>query len=279
MRYASPRGGGGALGGPPGGGGGPPTHLYVALEYVDGCTLAQWMRDHARPDLETVRRIVEQVAGGLQAFHRMEMLHRDLRPENIMIDGTGTAKIIDFGSVRVAGVVDAAAPGAHDEILGTVQYTAPECFLGDPPTERSDLFSLGVIAYQLLSGRLPYGAKASALRTRAAQRRLACASLLDEGRALPAWLDAVVHKAVHPVPLQRYETLSEFVHDLRHPDPARFAARRVPLVERHPLRFWQAVALLLALALLVQSGLLRGGSRDRPAPADQFSPPTRKSST
>lgn len=257
----------------------PPSHLYVALEYVDGCTLSQWMRDHARPDLETVRGIVEQVAKGLQAFHRMEMLHRDLRPENIMIDGTGTAKIIDFGSVRVAGVVDGAAPGAPDEILGTVQYTAPECFLGDPPTERSDLFSLGVIAYQLLSGRLPYGAKVSALRTRSAQRRLACASLLDDRRALPAWLDAVVHKAVHPVPLQRYETLSEFVHDLRRPDPARFAARRVPLVERHPLRFWQAVALLLALALLVQSGLLQGGSHDRPEPADQFSTPTRKSPT
>ena len=76
---------------------------YLVTEYVEGQTLAQWMLDHPKPDLETVRRLVEQVAAGLQAFHRHEMLHQDLRPENIMIDRDGTAKIIDFGSARVAG--------------------------------------------------------------------------------------------------------------------------------------------------------------------------------
>ena len=66
------------------------------------------MIDNPKPDLETVRGIVEQIAKGLQAFHRMEMLHQDLRPDNIMIDKTGTVKIIDFGSTRVKGVVEAA---------------------------------------------------------------------------------------------------------------------------------------------------------------------------
>jgi serine/threonine protein kinase len=85
--------------------------LYVAMEYVEGQTLAQWMIDNPRPDLETVRGIVEQVARGLQAFHRKEMLHQDLRPQNIMIDRTGTAKIIDFGSVSVAGIDEQARAG------------------------------------------------------------------------------------------------------------------------------------------------------------------------
>ena len=76
-------------------------YLYVVTEFVDGQTLTQWMIDNPKPDLETVRGIVEQIAKGLQAFHRLEMLHQDLRPDNIMIDRTGTAKIIDFGSVRV----------------------------------------------------------------------------------------------------------------------------------------------------------------------------------
>ena len=67
------------------------------------------MIDNPKPDLETVRGIVEQIARGLQAFHRLEMLHQDLRPDNIMIDKTGTVKIIDFGSTRVAGVVEAVA--------------------------------------------------------------------------------------------------------------------------------------------------------------------------
>ena len=120
------------------------------------------MIDNPKPDLETVRGIVEQIAKGLQAFHRMEMLHQDLRPDNIMIDKTGTVKIIDFGSTRVAGVVEAAPPGGRDDILGTAQYTAPEYFLGENGTSRSDLFSLGVITYQMLTGRLPYGAQGGA---------------------------------------------------------------------------------------------------------------------
>ncbi len=75
-------------------------YLYVAMEFIDGQTLTQWMIDNPRPDLETARGIIEQIASGLGAFHRKEMLHQDLRPDNIMIDKTGTAKIIDFGSTK-----------------------------------------------------------------------------------------------------------------------------------------------------------------------------------
>jgi serine/threonine protein phosphatase PrpC len=231
--------------------------LHVAMEYVEGQTLAQWMTDNPRPELEKVRSIVEQIARGLQAFHRMEMLHQDLRPQNIMIDGTGTVKIIDFGSARVAGVSECAAPLERSSILGTLQYAAPEYFVGDPGTERSDLYSLGVIAYQMLSGRLPYGAEAARVRTRAAQRKLQYASLLDEQGDIPAWIDAAVRKAVHPDPLQRYESLSEFVYDLRHPNAG--LLRPTPLVERNPALFWKGVSVALGLALflllLAQLGL------------------------
>src|SRR5215208_4885518 len=91
--------------------------LYVVTEFVDGQTLRQWMIDNRKPDLETVRGIVEQIARGLRAFHRMEMLHQDLRPENVMIDKTGTVKIIDFGAVRVAGVAETERPADRDRIL------------------------------------------------------------------------------------------------------------------------------------------------------------------
>src|SRR4029078_3076106 len=124
--------------------------LYVAMEYVEGQTLAQWMIDNPQPELEIVRGIVEQVARGLQAFHRMEMLHQDLRPENIMMDRTGTAKIIDFGSGSVAGSEEQAPAAEPSRILGTLQYTAREYFVGEAGTERPDLYSLGVIGYQML---------------------------------------------------------------------------------------------------------------------------------
>ncbi|HEY6824759.1 MAG TPA: protein kinase, partial [Steroidobacteraceae bacterium] len=223
--------------------------LYVAMEYVEGQTLAQWMIDNPRPALETVRGIVEQVARGLQAFHRMEMLHQDLRPQNIMVDRTGTVKIIDFGSASVAGVDEQARAAEPSRILGTLQYTAPEYFIGDAGSERADLYSLGVIAYQMLSGRLPYGAAAAQVRTRSALRRLEYESVLDEQRDIPRWVDAALRMAVQPEPRERYEALSEFVYDLRHPNAE--LLRRTPLIERNPVTFWKCVSALLMAALLV----------------------------
>lgn len=224
--------------------------LYAVTEYIDGQTLAQWMTDHPKPDVETVRGIVEQIARGLQAFHRLEMLHQDLRPENVMIDKTGTVKIIDFGATRVAGITEMSTPLERGEIAGTAQYTAPEYFLGDAGTVQSDQFSLGVIAYQMLSGRLPYGAEVAKARTVAAQRKLRYDSVLAADREIPKWLDDVLRKAVHPDPLKRYEALSEFVHDLRHPTQSFLNRTRPPLVERHPVLFWKVVSGVLALVVL-----------------------------
>jgi serine/threonine protein phosphatase PrpC len=225
--------------------------LYVATEFIDGQTLAQWMIDNPKPDVETVRGIVEQIVKGLQAFHRMEMLHQDLRPENIMIDRTGTVKIIDFGSTRVAGIAEGAADVGVGDILGTAQYTAPEYFLGEGGSPRSDLFSLGVITYQMLAGRLPYGAEVAKSRTRSAQMKLVYDSVLDDQREIPAWIDGVLRKALHPNPALRYEELSEFVFDLRHPNQAFLSKTRPPLIERNPLLFWKSVSAILAVIVVV----------------------------
>jgi serine/threonine protein kinase len=233
------------------------SYLYVAMEFIEGRTLRQWMIDNPSPDLETVGDIVEQIARGVQAFHRKEMLHQDIRPDNIMIDKTGTVKIIDFGSTSVRGVLEAAPSAARDEILGTVQYTAPEYFLGEGGSTRSDIFSLGVITYQLLTGRLPYGAQAAKVRTRSQLRKLRYASALDEQRESPAWIDAVLQKAVQPDPLKRYDELSEFTHELRHPSKQYLHAARAPLLERNPPVFWKATALLLLVAVAVLLFLLK----------------------
>ncbi len=230
-------------------------YLYTVSEFIDGQTLAQWMLDHPQPDLETVRGIVEQIARGLRAFHRLEMLHQDLRPQNLMIDATGTLKIIDFGSTRVAGLTERNAPGTQDNLLGTAAYTAPEYFLGEAGTPRSDQYSLAVIAYQLLSGRLPYGADVARARTTAAQKRLCYQPLRHAQRDIPAWIDEVLGKALHPDPERRYAELSEFVFELRQPNPTFLNRARPPLLERNPLLFWKGLSLLLAgtvVALLLR---------------------------
>ena len=175
----------------------------------------------------------------------MEMLHQDIRPDNIMIDRTGTVRIIDFGSTRVAGVVEA-SPFDRDDILGTAQYTAPEYFLGDSGTSRSDLFSLGVITYQMLTGRLPYGAQVARTRTRKQQRALTYASVRESNADVPPWMDDALMRAVHPDPEQRYQALSEYLHDLRHPKENYNRSSFKPLVERNPLVFWKVLSLVLA---------------------------------
>jgi serine/threonine protein kinase len=225
-------------------------YLYIVTEYIEGQTLSQWMIDNPNPDIESVRNVIGQIAAGLQALHRQEMLHQDLRPNNVMIDKSGTVKIIDFGSVRVAGVAEIATEQAQQDILGTAQYTAPEYFIGEAGTTSSDLFSLGVIAYQMLSGRLPYGASVARATTRAAQRKLVYRSVMDDERTIPAWVDGAIRKAVNPDPYMRYDELSEFIYDLRHPNQTFLRKDRPPLLERDPLKFWKSVSLVLALIIV-----------------------------
>lgn len=221
------------------------SYIYIVTEYIEGQTLTQWLIDNPKPDLETVRGIIEQIAKGLLAFHRKDMLHQDLRPENIMIDTTGTVKIIDFGSTRVAGIVEMSGNNDQQPILGTAQYSAPEYFLGENGTTASDIFSLGVIAYQMLSGKLPYGAQVAQAKTKAAQNRLSYASVLDDEREIPVWIDDVLKKAVQSNPYKRYQELSEFTTDLRRPNQAFLNKTRPPLLERNPALFWKSISFFL----------------------------------
>jgi serine/threonine protein kinase len=227
--------------------------IYVVTEYIEGQTLTQWMIDNPKPELAVVRGILEQIAKGLQAFHRLEMVYQDLKPDNIMIDTTGTVKIIDFGATRVAGIEEIASAVEQINLLGAALYAAPEYFLGEHGSARSDLYSLGIIAYQMLSGGFPYGTQVPKSRTKSAQRKLAYKSVLNEEREIPAWVDDALRKAVHPDPFERHEVLSEFIYDLSHPNKDFLNKTRPPLIERNPVIFWKSVSLVLMLALLVVS--------------------------
>ena len=226
-------------------------YLYAVMEYVEGQTLEQWMIDNPRPSLEEVRNIADQVARGLLAFHRQEMIHQDLRPANIMIDQTGTIKIIDLGAVRVAGITEINTFTDQGDILGTMTYSAPEYFLGDIGTYRSDLFSLGVIVYQMLSGKLPYGTHVAKANTKSAQRKLKYNSLYTENIDIPVWIDETLRKAVHPDPYKRYSELSEFIYDLRHPNPKYLKKMQPPLLERNPIAFWQIISFIQAILIVL----------------------------
>jgi len=232
----------------------PRSALYVALEYIEGQTLAQWMSDHPAPELASVRDMVEQIARGLQAFHRLEMLHQDLRPDNIMIDTQGTLKIIDFGATRIASLMESLPEEARNEVLGTVQYSAPEYFVGEGGSIRSDVYALGVIAYQMLTGRLPYGTLVARVRTRTDLRKLVYTPVRDHDRRIPIWVDGALRKALSPDPLQRYDEAAELAYDLRHPNREFLSRRHPPLIERNPVAFWKSVSFTLLVLFLVVLG-------------------------
>ncbi|BBB27883.1 bifunctional protein-serine/threonine kinase/phosphatase [Amphritea japonica] len=225
-------------------------YLYTVNEYIEGQTLAQWLIDNPNPDIEVVRNVIEQIATGLQAMHRKEILHQDLRPENVMIDSNGTVKIVDFGAVRVAGIVEAENTLAQLDMPGTALYMAPEYFVGEVISTRSDLFSLAVIAYHMLSGRFPYGTQVAKCTTSSAQRKLLYQSVFDEEKAIPRWVDATLQKGLQPNPYKRYAEVSEFVYDLRKPNHNYLRRNQPPLMERNPLLFWRSVSFLLTLVVL-----------------------------
>ena len=223
--------------------------LYHVVEYIEGRTLQLWIDDHPQPDLQNVRNIVGQIARGVNAFHRMEMLHQDIKPDNIIVNLHGTVKLIDFGSVKIAGIEEISSPVSRINLLGTRQYTAAEYFLGYAGSQRSDQFSLAVITYQMLVGKLPYGEKYG----QGMVSRSHYISIRRFNPDIPIWVDKTLEKALSIDPDKRYSQLSEFVYDLSHPNPKFIQHDRQPLLEQYPRQFWKVVALL---SLAINIGLL-----------------------
>ncbi len=226
-------------------------YLYTVFEYIEGQTLAQWVIDNPEPEIEQVRNIIEQVAKALYAFHKMDMLHQDIRPENILIDKQGTVKLIDFGSVSIAGIEESHTSLKQSYLKGTALYSAPEYFLAEQGSIASEIYSLGVLTYFLMSGNYPYGTEVAKTKTLSAQRKLRYQSLLDENRKIPIWFDEAVRKAVEPIPNRRYDELFEYIHDLRKPNKAFLNKNKAPLIERNPVLVWQGISFILACIIVL----------------------------
>ena len=236
------------------------TCIYYATEYIDGETLREWMDNHPKPYIREIRLIIEQIAKGLRGFHRMEMLHQDLKPENIIIDKQGTVKIIDFGSVKIAGIAEITPLEAHEDenILGTLNYTAPEYHLEQRGSIKSDLYSLGVIAYEMINGALPFGVDMPEKPNKTNLAKLSYVPSFNKNVMVPIWIDGALKKATCIHPQGRYNEISEFIYDLSTPNPQflKEGDKGMAIIERNPLIFWKSLSSLLLLANLVLLYLL-----------------------
>jgi hypothetical protein len=196
--------------------------LYMALERLDGETLADLIASGRRLDWREALRITGLAAEALHHAHAQGVVHRDVKPANIMILRSGEPKIMDFGIARV----DAGHLTTPGELFGTPLYMAPEQALGRPADARSDLFSLGTIAYTLLTGEAPFAAPSvPAILARVVHRRVPPPSEVVPG--LPSAIDDVLARAMAKAPEDRYPTgqaLAEDIEDVLRGRPPRHRA-------------------------------------------------------
>jgi serine/threonine protein phosphatase PrpC len=221
--------------------------LYYLTEYINGMSLGQWMREHPKPAVEEAVFLIDQVAKGIRALHRRETLHQDIKPDNILIDTEGRVKIIDFGSCHVAGIAEISTPLERDIILGTATYSSPEHTLKQPKSYRSDLFSLAVISFEMLTGELPFGGKLEHCSNQADYLKTRYTESYKLNPLVPYWIDGALKKSLRFHEERRHADVAEFVYELQHPNPKYLEYHQRPLLERDPLRAWKWIAGLLAV--------------------------------
>ena len=228
--------------------------LYYLTEHINGPSLGELIKERAPFDIQGAVELMEQLVKGVRAFHRRDMLHQDIKPDNVIIGPQGPV-VIDFGSCWVAGIQEAGTPFTRDLILGTLTYSAPEYRYGGQVSQRSEQFSLGVILYEMLTNQQPYGERFSEINNLKAFQKLKYIPARKHNPLVPRWLDKAIEKSVSIHPKSRYEALSEWLTDIKRPNPMWVAAEARPLMERDPVKFWKIAALLgwvSAVALLLK---------------------------
>ena len=221
------------------------TCLYTVMPLYQGELLETRLTRRPALGLEEGRHITIKLARAAAALHRAGIIHRDIKPDNVILEGDGSLKLIDLGVVRVPGMEDS----PPEDIPGTAGYMAPEMFGGEPGNEATDIYALGVTMFRAFTGEFPYG-NADATSPPRRDRPTALSALRPD---LPAWLQAALGRAIAVDPADRFRDMAEFAVEMEAgPVRAPLAVRRPrTLYERDPVRFWQVVAALLAFALVL----------------------------
>lgn len=230
--------------------------LYHVCEYIEGITLRQWMIDNPQPELDMVRELVDEMISAVRVLHRDKMIHRDLKPENFIINRNGSVTLIDLGTVHVSGIKEINRPDFEEIPVGDVGYIAPEYLIYNAATGLSDLFSIASIAYEMITGKLPFNVVKSNRDHPTNFSRWTYKRISSHNQArkdLPEWIDNVLKKALTAKPENRYQAMSEFQQDLRKPSQDMLTSSEyIPLIERNPLRFWQGISVALILVVIGQ---------------------------
>ncbi|WP_019152831.1 Stk1 family PASTA domain-containing Ser/Thr kinase [Robertmurraya massiliosenegalensis] len=201
---------------------------YIVMEYVDGQTLKQYIQQHSPVRVETVLDIMQQLTSAISHAHQNHIVHRDVKPHNILVDRDGNVKITDFG---IAMALSATSITQTNSVLGSVHYLSPEQARGGMANKKSDIYSLGIVMFELLTGRLPFSGE-SAVSIALKHLQSETPSIRRWYPSIPQSVENIVLKATAKDPFHRYDSAEEMEHDLRTAlDPSRMNEERFILPE------------------------------------------------
>jgi serine/threonine protein phosphatase PrpC len=218
------------------------TRLYSVMPFYDGETLEQRLKRDPPVTLQEGIQLATRLARAVAVLHRTGIIHRDIKPDNVLLLRDGGMRLIDLGVVRLPQLEDF----PPEDIPGTPSYMAPELFAGAGGSELSDLFALGVTVFRMYSRSWPYGE----IEPFSKPRFGSPAPLTARRPDLPAWLEATIAKAIAVDPAKRYGDVLEFAFDIENGAQSGLplTPKKTTLYEKNPLLFWQALsAILLAL--------------------------------
>lgn len=184
---------------------------YIVMEYVDGQTLKQYIQQHAPVPVEEALDIMKQLTSAISNAHHNHIVHRDIKPHNILIDSSGTVKITDFG---IAMALSATSITQTNSVLGSVHYLSPEQARGGMANKKSDIYSIGIVMFELLTGRLPFSGE-SAVSIALKHLQSETPSLKRWNPQIPQSVENIVLKATAKDPFHRYDNVDEMEDDLR----------------------------------------------------------------
>lgn len=240
---------------------------YIVMEFLEGRPLSQLLRQSTRGlPLDLGRQLALDIARALEAIHAKGLIHRDLKPGNVIVSGEGRAKLLDFGLVQVEGLTMLTETGS---LLGTPLYMSPEQCGGHPADHRSDIYSFGIVLFQILTGRVPFQSE-SVYELLDKHKNEAPEAPTKIRRDVPADLEQIVLRCLEKKPEMRYQSVTQLLSDFEGADvdseapaatapaPAATAAARAP----HPkTRRGSRAALFLFAALAL--GIAGYAYRDR----------------